>query len=141
MAVALEDSELAPSTTVPARRVLQVPSQSELFTSNRSLERLTSTSSVRFLLAASIPFVGMTGCADDEAPSSEIGGTSVKGDPVVLAHIEVVRWRIAANNAKDWQTWESVQIEHGYLVAVVEHRASIQMNLTKNSPMASKCPS
>jgi predicted ester cyclase len=32
-------------------------------------------------------------------------------DPVVAAHIDVIRQRIAANNARDWDTWQSLHTE------------------------------
>lgn len=43
---------------------------------------------------------------DVDAATDRDGGASE--DPVVAAHIDVIRRRIAASNAQDWDTWQSL---------------------------------
>ncbi len=46
-----------------------------------------------------------TGCSDSDASTR-----APSSDPVVEAHIQVMLTRIAANNAKDWDTWEGLHV-------------------------------
>jgi len=46
-----------------------------------------------------------TGCNDADAP-----GRVPNADPVVESHIQLMLTRIAANNAKDWDTWEGLHV-------------------------------
>jgi ketosteroid isomerase-like protein len=61
-------------------------------------------------LLRSTPLVALAaltsaGCGDVDAP-----GRAPSADPVVEAHIQLVLTRIAANNAKDWDTWQSLHV-------------------------------
>jgi predicted ester cyclase len=55
-----------------------------------------------FALAATLT---SSGCGDADAP-----GRTPNADPLVEAHIQVVLTRIDANNAKDWDTWQSLHV-------------------------------
>lgn len=57
------------------------------------------------LLAVLVATLPPAGCADADAePPARVPSA----DPVVEAHIQVMLKRIAANNAKDWATWEAL---------------------------------
>lgn len=43
-----------------------------------------------------------------EVDAAQGGDAGVDQDPVVAAHIDVIRRRIAASNAQDWDTWQSL---------------------------------
>jgi ketosteroid isomerase-like protein len=45
------------------------------------------------------------GCGEADAPSRV-----PSADPVVEAHIQLMLTRIAANNSKDWDTWEGLHV-------------------------------
>ena len=64
-----------------------------------------------------LPFVlvlgaalALAGCNGDEETSSSSSSSSPQSseEPAVAAHIAVIKKRIAANNAQDWGTWESL---------------------------------
>lgn len=58
--------------------------------------------------------LGLAGCSGDAVEPAAAEPTldaTEELDPVVAAHVEVVRRRIEANNAQDWDTWESLHVE------------------------------
>lgn len=67
----------------------------------------------RSLAPAVLLSLTLTACADDaetSAPPSPVSATQ-EGAASVDSRVDVVRRRIAANNAKDWATWEGLHTE------------------------------
>jgi ketosteroid isomerase-like protein len=90
------------------------------------------------VLGATLAFVGCNG-EDESSSSSSSSSSSTQPqsamDPAVAAHIEIIKKRIAASNAQDWATWESMHVADAVrtapelaepLVGAKEMRAGIE---------------
>lgn len=63
---------------------------------------------VRALATALLLSVTVAACGGESETSNEPVSSESNVDATVQRHVEVVRQRIAACNAKDWNTWESL---------------------------------
>jgi ketosteroid isomerase-like protein len=95
------------------------------------------------LVALVLLFTTALGCSSDpEETDSTPAVTASSPDAATASHLEVVRRRIAANNAKDWDTWQALHTENAVrtapelpapLVGAKAMRDSIE-ELTKTFP-------
>ena len=56
-------------------------------------------------ILALVGTIASAGCSDADSPTR-----TPSADPVVESHIQLMLTRIAANNAKDWATWEGLHV-------------------------------